>query len=54
MQSDRALADIAVECGFTDQAAMSRQIKQFLGVAPSALRVARRTDQPRPRNITFQ
>ncbi len=54
IQSDRALADIAIECGFTDQAAMSRQIKQFLGVAPSALRVARRTDQPRPRNITFQ
>lgn len=41
VQSDRSLADIAVECGFTDQAAMSRRIKQFLGVSPSALREAR-------------
>jgi len=41
VQSDRTLADISVECGFTDQAAMSRQIKQFLGVSPSALRAAR-------------
>jgi len=41
VQSDRSLADIAVECGFTDQAAMSRQIKQFLGVSPSAVREAR-------------
>lgn len=41
VQSDRALADIAIECGFTDQAAMSRQIKQFLGVSPRALRGAR-------------
>lgn len=41
VQSDRSLADIAVECGFTDQAAMSRQIKQFVGASPRALRMAR-------------
>lgn len=41
VQSNRSLADIAVECGFSDQAAMSRQIKQFLGVSPKALREAR-------------
>lgn len=41
VQSNRSLADIAVECGFSDQAAMSRQIKQFLGVSPKALRGAR-------------
>lgn len=41
VQSNRSLADIAVECGFSDQAAMSRQIKQFLGVSPKALRKVR-------------
>ena len=41
VQSNRALADISAECGFTDQAAMSRQIKQFLGVSPRALRDVR-------------
>ncbi|MBW4076983.1 MAG: AraC family transcriptional regulator [Acidobacteria bacterium] len=40
VRSDRALAEISVECGFTDQAAMSRQVKQFLGVTPRALRNA--------------
>lgn len=36
------LAEIASECGFTDQAAMSRQVKQMVGVSPRALREARR------------
>lgn len=35
------LAEIANECGFSDQAAMSRQVKQMVGVSPKAMRQAR-------------
>jgi AraC-like DNA-binding protein len=36
------LADIAAGCGFSDHAAMTRQVKRLLGVTPSALRAAQR------------
>lgn len=42
LNSDEPLVRIAGACGFSDQAAMSRQVKQMLGVSPSALREARR------------
>lgn len=42
LHSDELLVRIAGACGFSDQAAMSRQVKQLLGVSPSALREARR------------
>lgn len=44
VRSERSLADIAMECGFTDQAAMSRRIKEFLGVSPRSLREVRARD----------
>lgn len=38
VRSTRPLVEIAAECGFSDQAAMTRQVKQLLGVPPSSLR----------------
>lgn len=46
LYSDELLVRIASACGFSDQAAMSRQVKQMLGVSPSALREARRAGRP--------
>lgn len=42
LRGDQRLARIASECGFTDQAAMSKQVKQVLGVSPRDLRRAQR------------
>ena len=42
LQGDQRFAEIASECGFTDQAAMSKQVKQILGVSPRDLRRAQR------------
>lgn len=42
--STRPLAEIAADCGFSDHAAMTRQVKELLGVPPSALRGAGRSD----------
>lgn len=42
LRGDQGLAQIATECGFTDQAAMSKQVKQVLGVSPRDLRRAQR------------
>jgi len=36
------LAGVAAECGFSDQAAMTRQVKALLGVTPGSLRRAAR------------
>lgn len=41
LYSSGPLAEIANACGFSDQAAMSRQVKQMVGVSPKALRQAR-------------
>jgi AraC-like DNA-binding protein len=41
VHSRASLADIAAEVGFSDHAAMTRQVKRLLGVTPSALRAAR-------------
>ncbi len=41
VMTDRPLAGIAADCGFSDHAAMTRQFQRLLGVPPSALRVAR-------------
>jgi AraC-like DNA-binding protein len=43
VRTDRTLAAIAADCGFSDHAAMSRQFRQLLGVPPSALREASNT-----------
>lgn len=45
--SSRPLSEIAADCGFSDHAAMSRQVKELLGVPPSALRLAGRPESPR-------
>lgn len=37
-QSDRAIADISLQCGFAHQSHLSRHFKRILGVAPNALR----------------
>lgn len=44
LRGDQRLAEIASECGFTDQAAMSKQVKQLLGVSPRDLRGAQRVE----------
>jgi len=36
--SDRALADVAAECGFYDQSSFSRQFKQHMGMTPRQYR----------------
>lgn len=41
IRSHERLVDIASDCGFTDQAAMSKQVKQLLGVSPRDLRQVR-------------
>jgi AraC-like DNA-binding protein len=38
------LTDIALRCGFTDQAHLCNQFKQVLGESPAAWRRARRGD----------
>ncbi len=38
--TDLPLAGVAAECGFSDQAAMSRQVKALLGVTPGSIRRA--------------
>lgn len=42
LYSNSPLAEIASQCGFSDQPAMSRQVKQTVGVSPKALREVRR------------
>ncbi len=39
------LGEIAVACGFFDQAAMNRQMRELLGVTPGSLRIAARSRQ---------
>lgn len=39
-QTAEPLAGIASACGFSDQAAMTRQVKRLLGITPGALRTA--------------
>ncbi|QDQ29400.1 AraC family transcriptional regulator [Chitinimonas arctica] len=39
VSTQRALADIAVECGFFDQSAFHRQCRQSVGMSPRALRM---------------
>jgi AraC family transcriptional regulator len=41
LQSTAPLAEIAIECGFADQAHMSRLFQQFTGESPAAWRRAR-------------
>ena len=40
MAGSEMLADIALDCGFADQAHMTRQFRQFVGVPPAAWRRA--------------
>jgi PAS domain S-box-containing protein len=47
VHGDRGLAQVAVECGFSDHAAMTRHVKRLLGVTPSELRAAGRTGSDR-------
>ncbi len=46
MHSTRPLAEIAADCGFSDHAAMTRQVKNLFGVPPSTLR-SEAGDSPR-------
>jgi transcriptional regulator GlxA family with amidase domain len=40
-ESDRALADIALDAGFCDQSHMNRVVRRVLGRAPAAIRLER-------------
>jgi AraC family transcriptional regulator len=43
LTTDASLSDIALQCGFTDQAHLSKQFRQSTGQPPAAWRRARRT-----------
>jgi AraC family transcriptional regulator len=45
IESSAPLTDIALRCGFTDQAHLCNQFRQFMGESPAAWRRARRGDQ---------
>jgi transcriptional regulator GlxA family with amidase domain len=45
--TDAALADVALETGFADQAHMTREVKRWLGEAPSILRSKREQVAPK-------
>ena len=38
LDQDRALSDIAADCGFADQAHLTRSLRRFFGTTPAALR----------------
>lgn len=38
LASDRPLADLALEAGFSDQAHMNRDVRRFMGLTPQAIR----------------
>ena len=44
LESSASLTDIALRCGFTDQAHLCNQFRQVVGESPSAWRRARRGD----------
>ena len=44
LESSASLTDIALSCGFTDQAHLSNQFRQVMGESPAAWRRARRGD----------
>jgi len=44
LESSASLTDIALSCGFTDQAHLCNQFRQVMGDSPSAWRRARRGD----------
>ena len=46
LQTDASLSDIALQCGFTDQAHLCKHFRQSTGQTPAAWRRARRTQDP--------
>jgi AraC-like DNA-binding protein len=46
LQSDASLSDIALQCGFSDQAHLCKHFRQSRGQSPGAWRRARRTGTP--------
>lgn len=44
-KSEKPIVDIAMECGYGDQSAFTRQFKLTVGLAPGAYRTAVRADQ---------
>jgi AraC-like DNA-binding protein len=46
LQTDASLSDIALGCGFTDQAHLCKHFRQSTGQTPAAWRRARRTEDP--------
>jgi AraC family transcriptional regulator len=44
LESSAPLTDISLRCGFTDQAHLCNQFRQFMGESPAAWRRARRGD----------
>jgi AraC-like DNA-binding protein len=47
LSTDGSLSDIAMRCGFTDQAHLSRHFRQVTGATPAAWRRACPTQLPR-------
>jgi PAS domain S-box-containing protein len=45
-ESDRPVADVALECGFYDHSAFTRAFRSALGLTPSAFRRQARGDRP--------
>jgi AraC family transcriptional regulator len=48
IETDACLSDIALRCGFTDQAHLSKLFRQAIGETPAAWRRARRLRPPPP------
>lgn len=51
LNSDAPIADIAAQCGFSDQSHLTRVFSAEVGVSPAALRQALRTRSPIRRSL---
>lgn len=51
-RTDRSIAEIALDCGYSDQSAFTRQFRQMVGLSPSEYR--RSAEMPDPQSTRFR